>query len=137
MAIKINVSELLSSAKFANTVKGLYGDVKVEDQAKRFADLYAQHQEKFGEDGTFFSSPGRIEIIGNHTDHNNGKIVAGAISVDTLAVASKNNTDVISFISEGYPAMLVELDDTKVKVDEYGKSLALIRGVVNYYVKHG
>ncbi len=137
MAIQIKESELLTSEKFAKTVKSLYGDCKIGEQAKRFADLYALHKSEFGEDGTFFSSPGRIEIIGNHTDHNNGKVLAGAISVDTLAVASVNGTDKISFRSEGYPAMLVDVNDTKVRADEYGKSVALVRGVVNYFVTNG
>ena len=137
MAIQINESELISSKKFANVVKSLYGDVSVEVAAKRFAALYKTHQTDFGEDGDFFSSPGRIEIIGNHTDHNNGKVVAGAISVDTLAVASKNGSDIISFRSEGYPAMLVDVNHTKVRADEYGKSVALVRGVVNYFVNNG
>ncbi len=137
MAIQIKESDLLSSANFAETIKSLYGDSQTATQAKRFAELYQNHRENFGEDGVFFSSPGRIEIIGNHTDHNNGKVVAGAISVDTLAVASKNNSDYISFISEGYPAMLVNINDTKVKADEYGKSIALVKGVVNYYINNG
>lgn len=137
MAIKINESELLSSTNFNETIKSLYGDASVEEQAKRYANLYNTHFADFGEGGDFFSSPGRIEIIGNHTDHNNGKVVAGAISVDTLVVASVNNSDTICFRSEGYPAMLVEVTDTKARVNEYGKSTALIRGVVNYFVNHG
>ena len=137
MAIQIKESDLISNANFAKTIKSLYGEGQIATQAKRFAELYKTHQENFSEDGVFFSSPGRIEIIGNHTDHNNGKVVAGAISVDTLAVASKNNSDYISFISEGYPAMLVNIKDTKVKADEYGKSIALVKGVVNYYINNG
>ncbi|TVR72374.1 MAG: galactokinase, partial [Spirochaetaceae bacterium] len=33
------------------------------------------------------SAPGRAEIIGNHTDHNNGRVVAAAITQDTVIVA--------------------------------------------------
>lgn len=33
------------------------------------------------------SAPGRTEIIGNHTDHNNGRIVAAAVTLDTIVVA--------------------------------------------------
>lgn len=37
----------------------------------------------------FFSAPGRSEIIGNHTDHNGGKVIAAAIDMDTIAAALK------------------------------------------------
>lgn len=35
------------------------------------------------------SAPGRTEIIGNHTDHNHGRVVAAAITQDTLIVAGR------------------------------------------------
>ena len=49
-----------------------------------------------------FSVPGRSEIIGNHTDHNGGKVMAGAITRDIIAVAAKNSEGIIRFRSEGY-----------------------------------
>ena len=35
-----------------------------------------------------FSAPGRTEIGGNHTDHNNGKVLAASVNLDIIAVAS-------------------------------------------------
>ena len=43
----------------------------------------------------FFSAPGRSEIIGNHTDHNGGRVIAAAIDMDTIAAAAPNETDII------------------------------------------
>lgn len=48
----------------------------------------------------FFSAPGRSEIIGNHTDHNGGKVIAAAIDMDTIAAAAPNETDIIRIYSE-------------------------------------
>ena len=37
----------------------------------------------------WFSSSGRAEIVGNHTDHNHGKVVVAAISCDILSAVKK------------------------------------------------
>lgn len=36
-----------------------------------------------------FSSPGRTEISGNHTDHNHGKVLAGSINLDCVGSSCK------------------------------------------------
>ncbi|MBQ2921410.1 MAG: galactokinase family protein, partial [Oscillospiraceae bacterium] len=33
----------------------------------------------------YFSAPGRTEISGNHTDHQRGRVLAGAVNLDTVA----------------------------------------------------
>ena len=48
------------------------------------------------------SPPGRTEIIGNHVDHNGGKVIAGSINLDTIGAAAPNGTNVIHITSEGY-----------------------------------
>ena len=53
---------------------------------KSWPDLF---REKFGEQEVhFFSTPGRTEIGGNHTDHNYGRVLAGSINLDSIAVAA-------------------------------------------------
>ena len=37
-----------------------------------------------------FSAPGRTELGGNHTDHQLGRVLAGAVSVDTVAAVAPN-----------------------------------------------
>jgi galactokinase len=80
-------------------------------------------------DPCFFSSPGRTEIGGNHTDHNYGRVLAGAVNLDNVAVASKNNTNIIRIESEGYPAFTVDLADLSVQSKERFSSAALVRGI--------
>ena len=61
----------------------------------RFAQLYGEDR-----DVALFSVPGRSELTGNHTDHNLGCVLAGAIDRDIIAVASRNEDGIIRFQSE-------------------------------------
>ncbi len=76
-----------------------------------------------------FSAPGRTEIGGNHTDHQLGCVLAGAVSVDTLAAVDLNSDGVIRVLSEGYPLCEIALDEPEIREDEKGTTAALIRGV--------
>jgi len=114
------------------TFRELYGnDVAVLKQnAKRYIDLLKQFNAAFGNKGLeFFSSPGRTEIGGNHTDHNFGRVLAGAVNLDNVSVAAKNNTNIIRIISEGYPKFEVDLSNLKPVKSERFTSAALVRGV--------
>ncbi|MGM9857982.1 MAG: galactokinase [Bacilli bacterium] len=77
-----------------------------------------------------FSSPGRIELCGNHTDHNNGKVLVSSIDLNILAAVRKRDDNIISFISEGFDKIDVDLNDLTIKESEFGKSISLIKGVV-------
>ena len=87
----------------------LYCDVAL--QKKRFIDAIDAFTAKYGSDRdiAIFSVSGRSEIIGNHTDHNCGKVMAGAITKDIIAVAAKNNDGAIRFYSEGYPEDILKI----------------------------
>ena len=96
--------------------------------------------ELYGEDLEIelFSVPGRSEISGNHTDHNHGAVLAGAIDRDIIAVAAKTDDGVIRLKSEGYPedtVVLAESGDPAAYADY--SSAALIAGVANGLVRRG
>jgi len=76
-----------------------------------------------------FSGPGRTEIGGNHTDHQHGHVLCGSVDMDMLACAAPNGKEVIRVLSEGYPALEVELDSLLPREDERNGSAALVRGV--------
>lgn len=76
-----------------------------------------------------FTSPGRTEIGGNHTDHNNGRVLAGAVNLDNIAIASPNNTNKVRIQSEGYPAFEVDLGSLKPVKSEQFTSESLVRGI--------
>ena len=49
----------------------------------------------------YFSAPGRTEIGGNHTDHQRGRVLAGAVNLDTVAAVRVNGTNLIRIQSKG------------------------------------
>ena len=61
-------------------LKTLYG-AEAAEQQKRYEELSAYFAEEFGDANalSYFSAPGRTEVGGNHTDHNNGKVLAAAL----------------------------------------------------------
>ncbi len=110
----------------------LYGNDPAERKknADRYKRLLNEFIKIFGEkDVVFFSSPGRTEIGGNHTDHNWGRVLAGAVNLDNICVAAKNSTETIRIISEGYPAFEVDLSSLAPDEKERYTSAALVRGI--------
>lgn len=110
----------------------LYNTKEITCQKKRYEKLISFYRDRFSEKDKmkFFSAPGRIEIGGNHTDHNNGKVLAGAINLDSVAVVRKNNADKIIFYSEGFKQPFrIDLNQLGKKKKEEGTTTALIRGI--------
>ena len=79
-------------------------DGEVAKQKSRYMELLTTFAETFGGDREvhLMSAPGRTEICGNHTDHNHGKVLAAAINLDAIAVASKNEDGVVRVKSAGH-----------------------------------
>ena len=77
----------------------------------------------------FFSAPGRTEICGNHTDHQQGAVLAAAVDLDTIAAVGLNNTNEIRVQSAGFPLCRISLHALKPNPEEFGTTLSLIRGM--------
>lgn len=110
----------------------LYGtDAAVlKEQAGRYAGLMSAFEKSYSKDDVqLFSSPGRTEIGGNHTDHNYGRVLAGAVNLDMVAVAAKNGTNTVRITSEGYPAFQVDLSDLSIDKSQFYTSASLVRGI--------
>lgn len=118
----------------------LYGaDATVlKEQATRYASLMSDFEKTYGaDDVALFSSPGRTEIGGNHTDHNHGRVLAGAVDLDNIAVASANGTNTIRIKSAGYPEFQVELTGFQPNEAEYYTSTSLVKGVATKMKENG
>jgi galactokinase len=85
----------------------------------------------------YFSAPGRTEIGGNHTDHQRGRVLAGAVNLDTVAAVRLNGSSIIRIQSKGYPLCLVDLTDLTPKEEEINTTAALIRGVAARFTQLG
>ncbi len=85
----------------------------------------------------YFSAPGRTEIGGNHTDHQRGRVLAGAVNLDTIAAVGRNGTDTIRVLSKGYPMSVVALSVLTPVAEEINSTPALIRGVAARFIELG
>lgn len=114
----------------------IYGET--EKSSARFAHLGEKFAEIYKHDhAEYFTSPGRTEIIGNHVDHNGGKVIAGSINLDTVGAAAPNGTDVIRITSEGYRDEIV-VDLSKLSKENYKKGTpALVAGMMEGAQKNG
>ena len=85
----------------------------------------------------YFSAPGRTEIGGNHTDHQRGCVLAGAVNLDTVAAVRVNGTNSIRIQSKGYPLCEVDLSVLTPVEAEVNSTMALIRGVAARFTQLG
>ncbi len=94
------------------------------------ASLNAGFEAQFGgAPERYFSAPGRTEIGGNHTDHQRGRVLAGAVNLDTVAAVRVNGTDTIRILSQCYPLCQVNITELTPVEAEINTTPALIRGV--------
>lgn len=92
--------EVLNGAGAERLLTELYGADQVEEQRGRYRELLEGYRDKFGDgEVKLFSSPGRTEISGNHTDHNHGKVLAGSINLDCVGVAAVNHSSKVKIVS--------------------------------------
>ena len=130
------------SETFAARVATLYGagEGVLTAQKERYGKLVERFEKRFGEDAgelCFFSAPGRTEIGGNHTDHNNGRVLAAAVNLDTIACVAKTDDGVIVVDSEGFPPITVKIDALEVREADFGTTLSLIRGTAGIMQQMG
>ena len=90
---------------------------------QKFTDCFANRPQ------FLFSAPGRTELGGNHTDHQHGVVLAGAVDLDTRAAVAANGTSQIRVQSEGYPLCVVDCRELTVREAERGTTASLVRGV--------
>jgi len=122
--------ELFSSKEIDEKILDIYKDDSLTDINKdryistiqRFVSLYQDG------DLMLFSAPGRSEVMGNHTDHQHGEVLAAGINLDAIAVVRKRDDNLIKIVSGDYPEMC--LDASKENDDiKKGTSLSLIAGI--------
>lgn len=121
--------------------KDLYGDMyDKDDMDRRYESLLKRHEELFGvkeDDTMLFSTAGRTELAGNHTDHNLGLVIAGTINLDTIAAVSYRDDSKVIVNSEGFPEVVVDIEDLEVREDEKNTTHALLRGIARAFKDRG
>lgn len=130
--------QMLESEKSRKLMTALYGEAAVDANIERYQNLVKSFQKKFAEeDVTLFSSPGRTEISGNHTDHNHGKVLAGSINLDCVGVAAKNNSSKVHIISETFnQSFIIDLNDLSPS-DKKAGTIDLVKGLLQGFKESG
>ena len=100
-------------------------------QFARYSELKDAFVAHFGrEPEMFVSAPGRTEVCGNHTDHNNGRVLAASVNLDTVAAIAPREDNIVTLYSAGYDKpFVVDISDTTIYENEKESTFALIRGV--------
>lgn len=112
--------------------KMLFGGEKVKELINSFQKFFGARN-----DIRVYSAPGRVELGGNHTDHQRGCVLAASVNLDMRAVVAKNGKSVLRLKSEGYPRIDIDLSDLSPRENERNTTRALIRGVAHGFVKRG
>ena len=100
-------------------------------QKKRYIDVLEAYRDCYeDEDVVIFSAPGRTEIGGNHTDHQNGQVLAASVSADMIAVASPTLNGYVEIVSDGYPKLTFCVAQLEVREEERGSSVSLVKGML-------
>ncbi len=85
----------------------------------------------------YFSAPGRTELGGNHTDHQQGCVLAAAVDLDMLGAVRENGSNQVCICSEGYPLCRVSLEELTPRKEEQNTTISLIRGVLARFAQLG
>jgi len=113
------------------SMQEIYG----QDVSARF---HALRDQLTATSGTrYFTAPGRSEIGGNHTDHQQGCVLACAVSLDAIAAAAPTGNSIVSVKSEGYPDVEVDLTQLNAIEAKQGTSASLIRGIAARFSELG
>ena len=130
-----NIPAQLESTETKSLFSKLYGgkEQTVRAQTARYQELIERYREQFPDASGpihLFSTPGRTEVGGNHTDHNAGHVLAAAVHFDTIAAAEKTDDNKITVCSEGYPDVFqADLNTLEPIPEEKETTSALIRGI--------
>ena len=118
-----------------NVYNDTFLDIYVDQEQLEHQKLrYVQAIEKFidlygNQEVSIYSTPGRSEVCGNHTDHQHGEVLAAAINLDIIAVVAKDDTK-IKILSDDYDIEAIHIDDLTLRENEKESSEGLIRGIL-------
>ena len=139
----MNIKELdtfMKTGSWNKILKELYGESATDEQKKRYTYVLQEYADFFGQEDSeiqVFSSPGRTEIGGNHTDHNLGKVLTGSVDFDCIAIAAPTNDGKITIHDLKYKEdFTISISDTAKQNDEHG-AVSLIRGIIKGFEDRG
>ena len=86
----------------------------------------------------FFFAPGRINLIGEHTDYNGGHVFPAAISFGTYAVAQQRKDQKLHFYSMNFPERgKIECDLADLSFNSGHDWANFPKGMIHYFIQNG
>jgi len=141
MTTREKLADLLERKNLDIIFDRLYGrnSAVKSNQRARYSDFFELCNDKIPDgDLHLFSVPGRIEIGGNHTDHNHGKVIAASVNLDAVCCAIPVNEQTITLYSKGFDKPFsVKLNSLSPVSEEEGTTAGLIRGICAGFVDAG
>lgn len=130
-----NINELraeMESGMYDSRLKDIYVDEKmVPYNRERYVKAIDRFKELYREEEIeIYSAPGRSEVCGNHTDHQNGHVLATSVNLDAIAIVTGTDDMTIHLVSDDMPEEIIDISDVERNADEEGTTKALIKGVV-------
>ena len=142
MATSRQLREQIAAGRWDAALAALYGGS--EEVLSRQRSRYGAALEQFelyygpGRQVQVYSAPGRTELGGNHTDHQHGYGLAGAVTLDLVAVASRNEDGFIRVKSRGFNKLdVIDLTEAEPQQGESTHSASLIRGIAEGFRAKG
>ena len=129
--------ELISSDKAGKVMHMLYQE-DAEAGRDRYGLVLDGYRKAFPEgEVLLFTSAGRTEICGNHTDHNHGKVLAASINLDCVAAAGPNKSSIIHIISESFDQDF-EIDLNRLEPSKrHAGTVDLTKGIIKAFIDSG
>ena len=134
----------MSDLTYLEMITKIYGTDKttIAHQQARYGRLIDSFKTKYDDSSyNIFRTPGRAEISGNHTDHNGGLVLAASVNLDSISVAAKNSSSIISIFSEEFEEQYsIDIKELNVQRNERATTNSLIRGIafrfkeLGYYI---
>jgi galactokinase len=104
----------------------------IEQLKKEFINLFGN----CGEIRAFFA-PGRVNLIGEHTDYNGGHVFPCALSVGTFAIARKRNDNLVKAYSKNFESLkTIEFTLSELVYEEKHDWANYVKGVIKIFKDH-
>ncbi len=124
-----------SASQIPDNFTNLYGKVKLE-QIDRYEKLFRSFYTMTRQRQCYIcSSSGRVELVGNHTDHNGGKVMGATVSLDVVACFLPRNDGVAFIRTQGFRDIKIDVNGDLTQTEP--TSRGMIRGVLQYFKQNG
>ena len=126
------LKEIIAGGEFDEKLAQIYLDKDmIPYNRERYVKALDKFTELFGDqEVAIYSAPGRSEVCGNHTDHQNGHVLATSINLDAIAIVAPREDGVIELVSDDMLKEVINVNDIEQDPALEGTTTALIKGVV-------